>query len=84
MAEGLRRLLESDFDIVGLAENGEELLDLIVREEGMKPRVVVLSMHSEEAYVRAALAEGAMGYVLKRGDPEEIVTALQEALAGRS
>lgn len=45
-------------------------------------RMVVLTMHRDEAYAVAALDAGARGYVLKHADPSELVTALHEALAG--
>ncbi len=48
-----------------------------------KPRVVVLSMHADEAYVVQALTAGALGYVLKRSTGAELVHAIREALAGR-
>lgn len=45
-------------------------------------RVVVLTMHRDEAYAASALEAGAQGYVLKHADPSELVAALQAALAG--
>jgi len=39
--EGLKRILESDFDLVGMAENGRELLRLA---EEFKPDVVLLDI----------------------------------------
>ncbi len=46
-------------------------------------RIVVLSMHSSEAYVLEALRAGAKAYVLKDAPPEELVYAIREAFAGR-
>ncbi len=54
-----------------------------VRERFPKTQVVVLSMHSNEAYVLEALRNGAMGYVLKDSDAAELVNAVREAYAGR-
>lgn len=48
-----------------------------------KTKVVVLSMHADEAYVVQALTAGALGYVLKRSTGGELVHAIREALAGR-
>ncbi len=45
-------------------------------------RVVVLSMHADEAYVIEALRAGAQAYVLKSSSPEEFVTAIREAALG--
>jgi two-component system, NarL family, response regulator NreC len=48
-----------------------------------KPRVVILSMHKDEAYVIQALKNGASAYVLKDSSAEELVKAVLEAAAGR-
>ena len=54
-----------------------------VRERFPKTEVVVLSMHSSEAYVLQALRNGAMGYVLKDSDATALVKAVTEVHAGR-
>ena len=46
-------------------------------------KVVMLSMHDNEAYVSEALKAGAMAYVLKAADADELVLAIREAAAGR-
>lgn len=46
-------------------------------------RIIVLSMHSNEAYVLEALRNGAAGYVLKDTGINDLVQAVREALAGR-
>jgi two-component system, NarL family, nitrate/nitrite response regulator NarL len=46
-------------------------------------RVLVLSMHDHPEYVRAALAAGAGGYVLKDSPAEDIVEAIHAVCAGR-
>lgn len=46
-------------------------------------RVIVLSMHNDEAYVIEALRAGAMAYILKGSESVEIAHALREVLAGR-
>ncbi len=45
-------------------------------------RVVVLSMHADEAYVIEALRAGAQAYVLKSSSPEDFLTAIREAALG--
>ncbi len=47
-----------------------------------KTNVVVVSMHSDPAYVAEALRAGAKGYVLKEASPEELVEAIRAAAAG--
>jgi DNA-binding NarL/FixJ family response regulator len=46
-------------------------------------RVLVLSMHDHPEYVRAALAAGAGGYVLKDSPAEDIVAAIHAVCAGQ-
>lgn len=46
-------------------------------------KVVILSMHSTEAYLLEALRNGASGYVLKGASASELIHAIKEAAAGR-
>jgi two-component system, NarL family, response regulator NreC len=46
-------------------------------------RVIVLSMHANEAYVLDALRHGVAGYVLKDASGAELVRAVREVMAGR-
>ncbi len=46
-------------------------------------RVIVLSMHSNEAYVLQALRNGAVGYVLKESSVAELAQAARTVAAGR-
>ncbi|WP_375482743.1 response regulator [uncultured Jatrophihabitans sp.] len=48
------------------------------------PRVVVLTSFGERARVRAAMAAGAVGYVLKDCEPDELLAAVRSAAAGHS
>ena len=48
-----------------------------------KTRVIILSMHAEEAYVMEALRNGALGYVLKDSTPAELVSAVRAVAAGK-
>jgi len=43
-------------------------------------RVIMLSMHHEQQYVRRALQNGAAGYLLKDSAPAELQTALETVL----
>ena len=47
-------------------------------------RVLVVSMHADEAYVHAALAAGAAGYLLKGADKAELEVALRQVARGES
>lgn len=54
-----------------------------VTQRSPRTRIVVLSMHANEAYVLEALKNGASAYVLKDASAAELVRAVREALAGR-
>ena len=54
-----------------------------VRRRSPQTRVVVLSMHANEAYVLEALRNGVAGYVLKESTAADLVQAVREAVAGR-
>ena len=109
VAEGLRRLLEPEYEVVGVVTDGRELVaagkevrpDAIVadvampslngieaavqlREAGVRAKVIFLTMHRDVAYARRALEAGASGFVLKHSAPSELLTALREALRGRT
>lgn len=45
-------------------------------------KVLILTMHEEEAFFFEALRAGAAGYVLKGADSEEVVTAIRAVHAG--
>jgi DNA-binding NarL/FixJ family response regulator len=61
--------------------NGIEALETL-RQQGIESPVVFLTMHSQAAYARRALAAGAAGYVLKLAAAEELVQAIRAALDG--
>lgn len=54
-----------------------------VHAEWPETRVVILSMHTNVAYVAEALAAGAIAYVLKKSTAAELAHAIHEGLAGR-
>jgi DNA-binding NarL/FixJ family response regulator len=54
-----------------------------VRTASPSTKIIVLSMHNDEAYVIEALRGGAMAYILKGSESLEIAKALSEVLAGR-
>lgn len=45
--------------------------------------IIILSMHSNEAYVLEALRSGAKAYILKESPPEELIRAIREVRTGR-
>jgi len=54
-----------------------------VRQRAPETRVIVLSMHANEAYVLEALRHGAAAYVLKETSSAELVQAVRAVVAGR-
>ena len=54
-----------------------------LKEMGCAPRVVFLTVHSDPDFLRAGLAAGAFGYVLKARVATDLVPSIEHALAGR-
>lgn len=62
---------------------GLETLERL-RAEFPGTRVILLSVHSDAAFIQSAISLGADGYILKNGRAAEIVTAIRETLKGGS
>lgn len=107
--EGLRNLLEQDFELVGMVMDGKALVnkalkllpDVIVVDISMpllngieavrqirstdeRIKVVFLTMHPDVTYAAMAFDAGASGYVLKNSATRELITAINEAMRGRT
>ena len=54
-----------------------------LREAGSTAKLVFLTVHERVEFVRACLAEGALGYVVKSRLAVDLLPAIREALAGR-
>jgi DNA-binding NarL/FixJ family response regulator len=81
LVERLRpNVLVLDLMMPGLS--GLEVLR-IIGERAPQTRAVVLSMHSNNAFIAEALKNGATGYVLKGSPEDDLVHAVREAAAGR-
>lgn len=74
------KVLILDLMLPGL--NGLEVARQVARH-WPQIRVVILSMHANEAYVLEALRHGAAAYVLKESSMSDLVHAVREAVAGR-
>jgi two-component system, NarL family, response regulator NreC len=77
--------LRPDVLVLDLMLPGLPGLDVVraVRQSAPETRVVILSMHANEAYVLGALQAGAVGYVLKKSGSVELLAAIRAAWAGR-
>jgi DNA-binding NarL/FixJ family response regulator len=53
-----------------------------LREFALSARVVFLTIHSEEQFVEACVAEGALGYVVKAHMKTHLIPAIEAALVG--
>lgn len=84
--EALDRCAETDPDVVlvDLRMPGPSGLEVAARLAAGRhaPAVVVLSAYDDDAYVRAALAGGVTGYLLKTMPAAELVQAVRSAAAG--
>jgi DNA-binding NarL/FixJ family response regulator len=60
---------------------GLEVLPLL-RQRMPAVRILVLTMHNEESYLRQALKAGANGYVLKKAADVELIAAIQAVMRG--
>src|ERR1051325_6106445 len=61
--------------------NGLEATERLLKEHP-QTRVIILSMHQNEAYVWRAFRAGACGYLLKKAATSELEAALQQLLRG--
>lgn len=75
-----------DLVILDLTLPGGGSLELIEElvERGPLPRVLVLSMHNDPAYARAALGAGATGYVVKTASEEDLLSAIRAVRRGKA
>ena len=75
---------EVDFVILDIGLKQGSGLDVIAQIRARRDDlpVLVLSMHQERFYAERVLRSGAQGYVMKQGDPGEIVPAVRRILSG--
>lgn len=62
--------------------NGIDAAQQIVRR-APETRILMLSMHADEAYVIRAVQAGATGYMVKDAAGKELLTAIESVAAGR-
>ena len=77
--------LRPDVVIVDISLPTGSGLDLIKRvlARGKQPKILVHSMYDESQYAHRCLLAGARGYVTKGADPQEVIQAIRDVLAGK-
>jgi len=55
-----------------------------IRRSCPRVKVLILSMHDNEEYIRHALASGAMGYILKDAAARDLLAAIREVHRGEA
>ena len=78
--------LQPDLVLVDLTLPGKSGLQLIkdLRALGLPIKMLVVSMHDEALYADRVLRAGGDGYIMKQEDPEEIIRAIKDVLAGHT
>ncbi|MES9814376.1 MAG: response regulator [Candidatus Thiodiazotropha sp.] len=86
--DAIRRVidLKPDLVIMDLNMPGLNGMDAIreIKERMPEIRTLVLTVHNEEEYVLASLKAGANGYVLKDATQNELMTAAERVLNGKT
>lgn len=85
-ASSLVEVAHPDLVVLDLTLPGGGSFELIgeLVERGPLPRVMVLSMHNDPAYARAALGAGATGYVVKTVGEDDLLAAIRAVRRGKA
>ncbi len=109
VSEGLTKLLETDFTLVGTVTDGRALVQAVkehtpdiaiidislpllngleaarqIKKCEPHTKLIFLTMHAEDNFVRDAFKSGGSGYVLKQSATAELVFAIKEVHQGRT
>jgi len=83
---GLKSILKlkPDLAVVDLSLPGKSGLELIkeIRALKLPVKLLVVSMFDEALYAQRVLRAGGDGYIMKQEDPQEIIFAIRDVLAG--
>jgi DNA-binding NarL/FixJ family response regulator len=97
VAEQLRELLEPEFEVIGIVQDGCSLVaaaaalrpDVVITaaaeilSQNPEARVIFVTVHNEPGLADRAMAIGALGYVVKVAAGDELVPAVRAALNGQ-
>ncbi|MGQ9903205.1 MAG: response regulator [Anaerolineae bacterium] len=83
-ALALAESLQPDLILLDLTMPGLSGIEALPALRRLAPsaRILVLTMHDDESYLRQALRKGAAGYVLKKAADTELISAIQAVLRG--
>lgn len=78
--------LQPSIVVLDISMPGESGLQVIgkILDACVDCRVLVLTMHDDYAYLRAAMAAGTSGYVVKSAADEELISAIRTLHEGRT
>ncbi len=76
--------LRPDVIVVDISMPGFDGFEALrrLRDQGVRSKVIVLTMYGDAGIAQAALALGADGYILKHGAGEELLPAIEHVLRG--
>jgi DNA-binding NarL/FixJ family response regulator len=79
------RLGPCDVLVLDLNMPGRSGLEVLaaLKEEGSKVKTLVVSMYPEDQYAIRCLRAGALGYLNKAADPQELIQAVRTLMQGR-
>jgi DNA-binding NarL/FixJ family response regulator len=77
--------LDHDLLILDISMPGLSGIDAALRLKAadQQAKIVFLTVHQDQDYLRAALATGALGYIIKDRLASDLVPGLREVIAGR-